>query len=168
MFDDRLEVESPGGLPGIVTVENIRRRHFSRNPHVVGVLKTWRYMEELGFGVDRVFREMEAVGALPPLITDDGVVTVTLYAARPATPEQVTLSEQATRWTKMGLNERQVKALLLIEQRGVISRQQYCELIGTSRMTAYRDLTDLVKRGLLQVKGSGRQIQYVLVEDMGR
>jgi len=92
MFDDRLEVESPGGLPGIVTVENIRRRHFSRNPHIVGVLKTWRYMEELGFGVDRVFREMEAAGAPPPLITDDGgVVTVTLYTFKPISPTNAAL-----------------------------------------------------------------------------
>lgn len=99
MFDDRLEVESPGGLPGIVTVENIRHRHFSRNPHIVGVLKAWRYIEELGFGVDRVFREMEAAGAPPPLITDDGgVVNVTLHAVRPVLQVDV---------TRLGLNERQ-------------------------------------------------------------
>ena len=167
MFDDRLEVESPGGLPGIVTVKNIRRRHFSRNPQIVGVLKAWRYIEELGFGVDRVFREMEAAGALPPLITDDGgVVTVTLYAARPTIPEQVDLNEQAMRWAEMGLNERQMKALIHIAQRGPISRKQYCELIGVSRMTAYRDLADLVKRDLLQVRGSGRYVHYVLAEKM--
>lgn len=167
MFDDRLEVESPGGLPGIVTVKNIRRRHFSRNPHIVGVLKAWRYIEELGFGVDRVFREMEAVSATPPLITDDGgVVTVTLYAARPTIPEQVDLNEQAMRWAEMGLNERQMKALIHIAQHGPISRKQYCELIGVSRMTAYRDLADLVKRDLLQVRGSGRYVHYVLAEKM--
>lgn len=45
MFDDRLEVESPDGLPGIVTVENIRRHHFSRNPQIVGALKAWYYMK---------------------------------------------------------------------------------------------------------------------------
>jgi len=167
MFDDRLEVESPGGLPGIVTVENIRRRHFSRNPQIVGVLKAWRYIEELGFGVDRVFREMEAAGAPPPLITDDGgVVTVTLYVARPIIPEQVDLNEQAMRWAEMGLNERQMKALIHIAQHGPISRKQYCELIGVSRMTAYRDLSDLVKRDLLQVRGSGRYVHYGLAEKM--
>jgi len=167
MFDDRLEVESPGGLPGIVTVENIRRRHFSRNPQIVGVLKAWRYIEELGFGVDRVFREMEAAGAPPPLITDDGgVVTVTLYVARPIIPEQVDLNEQAMRWAEMGLNERQMKALIHIAQHGPISRKQYCELIGVSRMTAYRDLADLVKRDLLQVRGSGRYVHYGLAEKM--
>jgi ATP-dependent DNA helicase RecG len=167
MFDDRLEVESPGGLPGIVTVENVRYRHFSRNPHIVSVLKTWGYMEELGFGVDRIFREMEAVGAPLPRIADDGgVVTMTLYAAPPTTPEQVDLNEQARHWMEAGLNERQAKALLHIGQHGPISRKQYCELIGVSRMTAYRDLTDLVQRGLLEVRGSGRLVHYVLAGDI--
>ena len=109
LFDDRLEVESPSGLPGIVTVENIRQRHFSRNPHVVNALRTWRYMEELGFGMDRVFREMEAAGAPSPLVTDDkGVVTVTLYAAKEtALPDMLAGTE---------LNERQAKALAIIAE----------------------------------------------------
>jgi len=72
--------------------KSIRRRHFSRNPQIVGVLKAWHYIEELGFGVDRVFREMEAAGAPPPLITDDGgVVTVTLYAFKPISPTNAAL-----------------------------------------------------------------------------
>lgn len=165
MFDDRLEVESPGGLPGIVTVENIRHRHFSRNPHVVGVLRAWGYMEELGFGMDRVFREMEAAGAPLPVITDDGgVVTVTLYAACPTTQQQIDLDEQVMRWTEMGLNERQVKGLTHVRQHGSISRKEHCELTGVSYMTAYRDLTDLVERGLLQISGSGRYLRYVPAE----
>jgi ATP-dependent DNA helicase RecG len=94
------------------------------------------------------------------------VVTVALYAARPTIPEQVDLNEQAMRWAEMGLNERQMKALIHIAQHGPISRKQYCELIGVSRMTAYRDLADLVKRDLLQVGGSGRYVHYVLAEKM--
>ena len=169
MFDDRLEVESPGGLPGIVTVENIRHRHFSRNPHIVSVLKAWGYMEELGFGMDRVFREMEATGAPTPVITDDGgIVTVTLYAARVTALDPIDFNQQATRWAEMGLNERQVKALVHIGQHGPISRRRYCDLMGVSRMTGHRDLTDLVKRGLLEARGSGRYVDYALVENMGR
>ncbi len=35
VFDDRLEVESPGGFPGIVTPENIYDIHYPRNPHLM-------------------------------------------------------------------------------------------------------------------------------------
>lgn len=156
MFDDRLEVESPGGLPGIVTVKNIRRRHFSRNPQIVGVLKAWRYIEELGFGVDRVFREMEAAGAPPPLITDDGgVVTVTLYAVRPATVPDV---------NRLSLNERQIRALAILAERGRITNREYRELFNVSNATAYADLTELVEKGLVERAGVGRGVFYQLTK----
>jgi ATP-dependent DNA helicase RecG len=154
MFDDRLEVESPGGLPGVVTVENIRRRHFSRNPQIVGGLKAWRYIEELGFGVDRVFREMEAAGAPPPLIADDGgVVTVTLCAARPLVPTDA---------ARLGLNERQVKALAILAERGRITNREYREACGVSNATAYAELTGLVEKGLVERAGVGRGAFYRL------
>jgi len=165
MFDDRLEIESPGGLPGIVTVENIRRRHFSRNPQIVGVLRAWHYIEELGLGVDRVFREMEAFGAAPPVITDDrGVVTVTLCATGwPTWAEAVRgdKEEQEGRWAAAGLNERQIKGLVHAAQQGSISRREYGDLTGVSHMTAYRDLSVLVQHGFLQVRGTGRAVRYV-------
>ncbi len=156
MFDDRLEVESPGGLPGIVTVKNIRHRHFSRNPQIVGVLKAWRYIEELGFGVDRVFREMEAAGAPPPLITDDGgVVTVTLYAVRPVTVPDV---------NRLSLNERQIRALAILAERGRITNREYRELFNVSNATAYADLTELVEKGLVERAGVGRGVFYQLTK----
>ena len=54
MFADRLEVISPGGLPGFITLDNIVEEHFSRNPRIVNGLFQWRYIEELGLGVDVV------------------------------------------------------------------------------------------------------------------
>ncbi|HLA45408.1 MAG TPA: ATP-binding protein, partial [Aggregatilineales bacterium] len=50
MFSDRLEVISPGGLPGFITVDNIVDEHFSRNPRMVSGLFQWGYIEELGLG----------------------------------------------------------------------------------------------------------------------
>ncbi|MGV2436483.1 MAG UNVERIFIED_CONTAM: hypothetical protein LVT10_17625 [Anaerolineae bacterium] len=41
MYSDRLEVISPGGLPGFITVENIKEEHFSRNPRIVNGLFQW-------------------------------------------------------------------------------------------------------------------------------
>jgi ATP-dependent DNA helicase RecG len=157
MFDDRLEVESPGGLPGIVTVENIRRRHFSRNPQIVGVLKAWRYIEELGFGVDRVFREMEAASAPPPHIIDDGgVVIVTLYAVKPAVPKAV---------AGLGLNERQIRALAVLGEKGRITNREYRELHNVSHTTAAADLRDLVAKGLIEQVRTGRSTYYRAVDD---
>ena len=111
-------------------------------------------MEELGFGVDRVFREMEAVGAPPPLIADDGgVVTVTLYAVKPVSP---------TNAARLGLNERQARALAILAERGRITNREYQNLFGVSNATAYADLTGLVEKGLIERAGVGRGAFYRL------
>ena len=53
MFDDHITVESPGTLPGIVRLSNIRTVHFSRNPKIAHFLQEYDYVKEFGEGVDR-------------------------------------------------------------------------------------------------------------------
>ena len=46
MFDDRITVESPGSLPGIVRLNNLRTVHFSRNPKIAEFLHQYEYVKE--------------------------------------------------------------------------------------------------------------------------
>ena len=66
MFDDKLVVESPGRLPGLVKTGNIRRTHFSRNPKIAEFLKDYKYVKEYGEGVNRMFEEMAGAGLPEP------------------------------------------------------------------------------------------------------
>jgi len=66
MFDDHFVVESPGILPGLVRVNNIREFHFSRNPKIVDLLIEYDYVKEFGEGVDRVFADMAEAGLPDP------------------------------------------------------------------------------------------------------
>ncbi len=66
MFDDRLVFETPGKLPGIVRIDNIRHTHFSRNPKIAEYLKAYDYVKEFGEGVDRMCRELASVGTKEP------------------------------------------------------------------------------------------------------
>ena len=66
MFDDRLVFETPGKLPGIVRTDNIRHTHFSRNPKIAEYLKAYDYVKEFGEGVDRMCRELSAIGMKEP------------------------------------------------------------------------------------------------------
>lgn len=67
MYDDHLDVESPGILPGLVRVNNIREFHFSRNPKIVELLNEYDLVKEFGEGVDRIYRDMEAAGLPEPV-----------------------------------------------------------------------------------------------------
>ena len=66
MFDDRITVESPGTLPGIVRLNNMRHVHFSRNPKIAQFLHEYEYVQEFGEGVDRLYEVMEAAGLPQP------------------------------------------------------------------------------------------------------
>lgn len=66
MFDNRIVVESPGKLPGLVRADNIRHTHFSRNPKIAEFLRAFDFVKEYGEGVDRMCQEMEAKGLQGP------------------------------------------------------------------------------------------------------
>lgn len=58
----------------------------------------------------------------------------------------------------LGLNDRQVKAVLYAKNKGKITNKEYQELFEVAQRTATRDLTDLVGREILRstdVKGAG-------------
>ncbi len=155
MFSDRMEVTSPGGLPGFITVDNIVDEHFSRNPRIVSGLYQWGYIEELGLGVDLMIDEMVRAGHSPPKFKDSPYsFTVTLYNARRREPQP--------RWTRT-MNERQAKALAYVRERGSITNREYRQLCpGLSSETLRLDLVDLVEKGLLLKIGAKKGTYYIL------
>src|ERR1044072_3455618 len=80
IWDDRIEIQSPGPLPGHITLDNIRAEHYSRNRRLMHVLKLFNLVEEYGEGIDRMFSEMEERLMEPPHFTaTESSVTVTLF-----------------------------------------------------------------------------------------
>lgn len=66
MFEDHITVESPGTLPGIVRLNNMRETHFSRNPKIASLLHEYEYVREFGEGIDRMYIEMRQAGLPEP------------------------------------------------------------------------------------------------------
>ena len=155
MFADRLEVASPGGLPGYITLDNIVEEHFSRNPRIVAGLFQWGFIEELGLGIDRMIEAMVEAGHPPPRFRATPYsVTVTLYNVRerPAMPA----------WQK-DMNERQLRALAYIQEKGSITNREYRELCPSVTAETLRlDLADLVDKGVLLKIGDKRGTYYIL------
>ena len=82
IFDHHYVVESPGILPGMVRIDNIRQMHFSRNPKIVQFMQQYKLVKEFGEGVDRMFREMaEAGNPAPEYKQIDFMVKVRLNSA---------------------------------------------------------------------------------------
>ena len=155
MFTDRMEIISPGGLPGYITLDNIVEEHFSRNPRIVGALYYWGYIEELGLGIDLMIEEMTAAGLPPPQFrAEPYLFSVTLYNRRERPP--------IAQWQRT-MNERQMKALEYIRRYGRITNREYQVICPhVSPETLRLDLADLVEKGVLIKVGDKKGTYYIL------
>ncbi len=97
MFDDRLEIYSPGALPNTVTIENIALRQSTRNElitsllaktpipeEITGTVRAY-YMEKRGDGVPIILSESLSLSGKTPLyrLIDESELLLTIFAARP-------------------------------------------------------------------------------------
>jgi len=85
MFDDRIEVHSPGRLPNGITIENIRFGiHVERNPILLSLIAKWGLITRLGTGILRILRLAADNGLQEPLLVETTTVfIVTLYRPIP-------------------------------------------------------------------------------------
>jgi ATP-dependent DNA helicase RecG len=155
MYTDRMEVISPGGLPGYITLDNLVEEHFSRNPRIVNGLYQWGYIEELGLGIDRMIEEMVQAGhPMPTFRALPHSFTVTLYKERERAP--------TPDWAR-NMNERQARALTYVREQGSITNREYQRLCpDVSSETLRLDLVDLVEKNLLLKIGSKKGTHYIL------
>jgi ATP-dependent DNA helicase RecG len=158
LFRDRIEIYSPGRLPGHVTLDNLARERFSRNEVVVQVLSDMGFIERLGYGVDRMMRLMADAGLPSPLFEETaGGFRVTLRGK-----DLIESEDDPARWRHVGLSERQEQAVAYLAQHGRITNREYQELCpDVSAETIRRDLADLVRRGLLLKIGDKRATYYI-------
>jgi ATP-dependent DNA helicase RecG len=161
MFADRIEVYSPGRLPGPVTLDNLVEERFSRNEIIVQVLADLGFIERLGYGIDRMIRAMDEEGLPPPVFKETAAgFQVTLYGHGPGF---LPGPPGPRRWAGLRLNPRQEQALEFLAQRDRITSHDFQTLCpDVSPETLRRDLADLVEQGALLRVGDKRGTYYIL------
>jgi ATP-dependent DNA helicase RecG len=161
MFSDRMEVYSPGRLPGHVTLDNIIDERYSRNEAVVQVLSEMGFIERLGYGIDRMIAVCEQEGLPPPDFSETSAgFKVTIYSHAPSL---VGVGPPAHLYAHLQLNPRQEKAMDFLQKNRRITNRDYQTLCpDTSPETLRRDLADLVDRGLILKIGQKRATYYIL------
>ena len=86
LFEDRLEIRSPGPLPNSVTLENVRAGiHVERNPIILSLISKLGLMTRLGTGIVRIFRLAAERGLPEPELAESGAEFVVTLYRMPAT-----------------------------------------------------------------------------------
>lgn len=143
LFDDRLEVESPGRLPGLVNAENIRDTRFARNPRIARAMADLDYGRELGEGVNRMFEEMQRAGFPEPLFTEG-----------PASVKVTLLFESVFGAMLTLLPPGSERFVEYVSRTGRVTTTEATDLLGMSRPTALSWLWRLQEDGAIEHVGT--------------
>lgn len=155
IFADRLEVISPGGLPGFLTEKHLVGGRFSRNPCLAWSLFQWGYTQEPGLGLRRMIEVMAQRGHRPPQFEARPYrVTVRLYKAR---------TDGVPPGSDGALSDPQRRALDYARLHGSVTLRELgalCPNVRPDRLQT--DLADLAERGRLRKVGARAGAYYIL------
>jgi ATP-dependent DNA helicase RecG len=132
-------------------LDSLKRQHppRSRNLLIADVCFKGGYIDTWGSGTLKIINSCKEAGLPDPeIIEQDSGILVTLFKNK----------YNAEQLKKMGLNERQVKAVLYVMENGKITNKEYQILNTISRETSTRDLKNLIDKKLLIAsdrKGAG-------------
>lgn len=138
IFDDRIEVESPGVFPGSITPANISRAGSkARNLLIAQNLREFPVPPNIdaGEGVKMMFAEMSAAKLYPPQYsqnTDAAVETVTVTLLN---LERPSVWDEVSGW---------------IDRNGSIANAELCKIAGVETLKASKMLAAWVDQGLLE------------------
>ena len=99
IFDNRVEVQSPGRLPAHITVKNILNERYARNGAIVRILNKFPEPpnKDVGEGLNTAFEAMQLLGLKDPVISErENSVVVDIRHERLASPEEAVMDYLAT------------------------------------------------------------------------
>lgn len=157
MYDDRLEIKSPGKLPSIVTVDNIKDTRYSRNPRIARVLTEFGWVRELNEGVKRIYADMEEFFLDDPvysepeqsvkLVLKNNIVMRTIRAT-----SRVQANISTDLWNQLDDMEKDI--LTYMSSRKCITRVELEQYTGRSSRTVTVRLNNLMNKGIIKRNGN--------------
>jgi len=160
LFANRMEVQSPGGLYGMVTEDNIEYEQSTRNMTLMRLLEDLHVVENRHSGINQMLSAMRQAKLGPPTFKDrqsSFLVTFRNYTL---------LSPKAIEWLNQyadhDLNDQQRLALVYMRQEKSMTNSDYRRLNHVDMTEATKQLRSLVQTGLVQQHGTRRGAYYTL------
>jgi predicted HTH transcriptional regulator len=148
IFSDRLEIESPGGIPASRKPEEIEGRSVRRNPILADLLYRAGFGEKPGSGLVRI-KEVLSENGNPPY----SIAASNFFAMR--------MLPSIVKARGVSHTRRQLEILALLEAAGrPLSTPEIAAQVNTSTTTVTRELKDLIAKKEVSVVGAGRSVQY--------
>ncbi|HOO18856.1 MAG TPA: ATP-binding protein [Paludibacteraceae bacterium] len=156
IYDDQIILSNPGKLMPPLTIEQLKQKHSGRqrNPLIAAVFYYANLIESWGSGTLKMIDLCKKQNLPEPEFVErkEGLGEFTVVFHKDI------FNEEELR--KRGLNERQMKAVMYVKEKGKITNREYQEINAVSNKTAFFELSDLQKKDFLITQGSGRSLIY--------
>ncbi|MBX2965353.1 MAG: putative DNA binding domain-containing protein [Cyclobacteriaceae bacterium] len=156
VYKDKIMIWNEGQLPEDWTIETLIAKHSSKpyNPDIALAFYRSGYIESWGRGITK----------MTDLCVEAGLPKPTFYYKSSgiwAVFQKDILNAEYLQ--TLGLNDRQVKAVLFAKDKGKITNSEYQELNDIKKSVTATELQDLTDKGILVKVGStGRGTKYIL------
>ncbi len=165
LYDDRLEVTSPGMLYGGLTLEEaLSGRSKIRNRAIAEVFSRMELIEEWGTGIRRILKRAREYGLREPEFLEIGdMFRVNLYRLNGEKPIKKADKKPIKKADKKPITiERQRQIITYVKEYKNISNKEARELLHLADSTTKRILKQMVEEGILQVEGERKGRVYKL------
>ena len=162
MYDDRVEVTSPGMLFGSLRLEDIREGiSIPRNRALVYAFTYMNIMEHWGSGIPRIIRRCRELGLEEPgLMEIAGSFRINLFRFSDKT--RIGKSAEKVWRSTDKLSGNYKKIIQYIEERGAITNKEVQNLLNVKDSRALKILKELVEAGVLKKEGKLKGSYYKL------
>ncbi|MDD2798774.1 MAG: ATP-binding protein [Bacteroidales bacterium] len=157
IYPDKIMIWNYGQLPENWTIEDLLNKHSSqpRNPDIATAFFRSGYVESWGRGMDKMRILCQEAKIPTPQFSCKGNDFWTVFRKDIFNKEDL---------SKLGLNERQIKAVLYVKEHGKITNSEYQKINDCSRNTASTELKEIENiYNLLINRGYGAGSSYELI-----
>ena len=149
MYEDRIEINSPGGLPKGISEEEYLYGNISvlRNPIIAGVFYRLDIIEKFGTGIARINEEYTHSIAKPGFAVSENNIRIVL---------------PVTQVDQLDLSQDELLVYSLFKEETELSRGEIDLKSGFDKSKTLRILSSLINKNIIQKLGSGAGVTYKL------
>lgn len=165
IYDDRIEIESPGKFPPQITPENIKKPHrsYPYNPVIADVLFKTTFLESWGSGARRIITACKEQNVAEPVWSDDGGFVVINFKRPSYSATNDTINDTINGTLNGTLNS----LLLELEKKPNSTYEELISALGISRRSIARCIKEAVESEYLIREGSKKNGIWKITE-LGR
>ena len=151
VFDDRVEIYNPGGIPKGLKESEFGTKSVPRNPIIAILLHRAGYIEKMGTGIKKIRDAMADEGLEAPVFTSTMFFTVVFKRPPMHTPSVESYGLPAD------ITLKEMKLCQLIDQDAKVTIAKIAEHLGVGEATVSRMLKTLTEKGVISREGPDKR-----------